>query len=180
MVKEIIKYPNAPEVRYTEDIRAFNEELFALIEDMKDTMNENNLEGLSAFQIGSIYSVVVVKDENGEFLELINPRIIRHDGTQENIESSAYYDGLEAKVKRFDMVSVVYQDREGKQHSMEVRGKLSALIQRKVDFNYGATLILKLSKEERERFENELEKKFGTKESSFKLDSLMPGIFKRK
>jgi len=181
MVRDIIKYPNSPEVRYTEDVRKFDEELFSLIEDIKDTMNENNLNALTAFQIGSKYSVVVVKKDNGEYLELINPRVIRHNGFITTTESTAYYDGLTAEVKRFKEISVVYQDRDSNQKSLEASDELAVTLQRKIDFNYGATFILKLAPKERERFEKELEKKFGKKEDgNFKMDSLIPGLFKKR
>lgn len=80
MIREIITYPTPPSVQYATDVRTFNEELFSLIEDMKDTIEANSLDGLAAFQIGSYYNVVVIKKEDGTFLELINPRLISNSG----------------------------------------------------------------------------------------------------
>ncbi len=73
MVKDIVKYPTTPSVEFGTDVRLFNEELFSIIEDLKDTIIENNLDGLVGYQIGYYFNVIVIKDENGEFLELINP-----------------------------------------------------------------------------------------------------------
>ncbi len=156
MVREIITYPTPPSLEYGIDVRKFDEELFALLEDLKDTVKANDLEGLAAFQIGNYHNVVVVRMEDGEFLELINPRIIRHEDKTEEEESTAYFPGLTAKVPRYNKISVVYQDREGKDRTLQAEGKLARVIQRKIDYTFGGNFLSKLSKEERERFEQKL------------------------
>ena len=157
MTREIIKHPTPLSVEYAVDVRNFDDELFALIEDLKDTINENNLDALSAYQIGSYYNVIVVKDDNNEFIELINPRIITHTGTCVTTESTAYYPNKTAQIQRFDTISVVYQDRNGDDKSLQANGEFSVRIQRKIDYTFGATFIQKMSKEEKKKFENALE-----------------------
>ena len=156
MVRQIITYPQQPSLEFGVNVRNFNDELFSLLEDLKDTIKENDLEGLAAYQIGSYYNVVVVKDDNGEFLELSNPRIIRHSDKSEEEESTAYFPGLTAKVPRYNEISLVYQDREGKDKTLLAKGKLARVIQRKIDYTFGGNFLTKLSKEERERFEQKL------------------------
>jgi len=156
MIKDIIQYPTPLSVKYATDVRVFDEELFALIDDLKDTIKENNLDGLAAFQIGNYYNVIVVKDENGELIEMINPRLIAHSGKVTEKETTAYYPNVSAEVQRFETISIVYQDRNGKDCSMKVSGDVARVIQRKIDYTFGATFILKMSKEERERFESKL------------------------
>jgi len=157
MTKEIITYPTPLSVEYATDVRLFNDELFALIDDLKDTINENNLDGLAAFQIGNYYNVIVVKDENGDFIEMINPRMISYKGKQTLQESTAYYPNQKAEITRYEDISVVYQDRNGKDCSLKASGVLAATIQRKIDYTFGATFIHKMSKEEKEKFEKRLE-----------------------
>ena len=156
MVKDIITYPQPLSLEFGVNVRKFDDELFALLEDLKDTIKANNLEGLAAFQIGNYLNVVVVKDENGEFLELINPRIIRHSDKTEEEESTAYFPGLSARVPRYNDISVVYQDRNGEDKTLIAKGKLARLIQRKIDYTFGGNFLSKLAKEERERFEQKL------------------------
>ena len=157
MIKEIVKYPTPLSVEYATDVRVFNEELFSLIEDLKDTINENNLEGLSAFQIGNYYNVIVVKDTNGDFIEMVNPRLISYSGRITTKESTAYYPGQTAEITRYENISVVYQDRDGKDASLKASGALAVTIQRKIDYTFGATFIHKMSKDEKEQFEQRLE-----------------------
>ena len=78
MVKDIITYPTPPSVNYSTDVRIVNEEIENLIQDIKDTIDANDLEGLAAFQIGSMYNIVVIKKGDGSFLELINPNTIAY------------------------------------------------------------------------------------------------------
>jgi len=75
LVKDIITYPTPPSVEYATDVRVFDDDLFTLIEDLKDTIKANQLDGLAAYQIGNYFNVVIIKQDD-DFLELINPRVI--------------------------------------------------------------------------------------------------------
>ncbi|ADN09588.1 peptide deformylase [Sulfurimonas autotrophica] len=174
MVRTIIQYPTPLSVEYATDVRIFDETLFALIEDLKDTINENNLDALSAYQIGSYYNVVIVKDDSGEFIEMINPRLISHSGTIITDEQTAYYPDKSAEIQRYDKISVVYQDRNGNDKSMQASGEFSIRIQRKIDYTFGATFVQKMSKEEKEKFEKNLENGINSENADY-----CPTIFHR-
>jgi len=174
MIKDIITYPTPPSVQYSTDVRLFNEEIFSLIDDMKDTIEANSLDGLAAFQIGSYYNIIVVKQRDGSLLELLNPRLINTDGKVTTVEKTAYFPGLSAKVTRYETISLIYQDREGVQHSMKADGDFSILLQRKIDYTFGSSFINKLDKEEKKLFEKKL--KFG---SDIAISESCPTTFKR-
>jgi peptide deformylase len=174
MVREIIKHPAPLSVEYGVDVRKFDEELFALIEDLKDTINENNLDALSAYQIGNYYNVIIVKDENGEFIELINPRTITHKDKCTTTESTAYYPNKTAQIQRFNNISIVYQDRYGNDKSIQASGSFAIRIQRKIDYTFGATFVQKMSKEEKEKFEANLENGINTTNADY-----CPTVFHR-
>ena len=181
MIKEIITYPTPPSVAYATDVRTFNEEIFSLIEDLKDTINANSLEALAAFQIGSYYNVIVVKKEDksslvegGTFLELINPRLISQSGRVTTTEKTAYFPGLSANVSRYEKITVVYQDTDAKQHSLTAHGALSILLQRKIDYTFGSSFLNKLDKDEKKLFKKKLE--FG---SDAAISEVCPTTFKR-
>ncbi len=159
MVRKITTYPQPLSLEFGVNVRKFDDELFALLEDLKDTIKANDLDGLAAFQIENYFNVVVVKDEDGNLLELINPRIIRHSNKTEEEENTAYFPGLSAKVPRYNEISVVYQDRSGEDKTLIAKGKLARVIQRKIDYTFGGTFLSKLSNEERSRFEQKLDGK---------------------
>jgi len=47
LIKDIITYPTPPSVEYATNVRFFNDGLFTLIEDLKDTIKANKLNGLA-------------------------------------------------------------------------------------------------------------------------------------
>jgi len=173
LVKKIIKYPETPSLEFGVNVRFFNEELFALLEDLKDTMDANGLEALAAFQIGSPYNVILIK-EGDKYLELINARVIKRDGTIESVETTAYFPGLSAKTKRYDKITVMYEDREGNQQFLDADGELSVTIQRKLDYSFGSNFRVRLDDKERKLFDEKLE--FGTDAIT---DNGCPTVFKR-
>jgi peptide deformylase len=156
MIKKIIQYPTPLSVEYATDVRVFDEELFALIDDLKDTITENNLEGLSAYQIGSHYNVIVVKNDEGELIEMINPRLIAHSGRCTTVESTAYYPNKTAEIERYENVSIVYQNRDGNDCSLKASGAFAIVLQRKIDYTFGATFIHKMSKQSKAEFNKQL------------------------
>ncbi|OHD97644.1 MAG: formylmethionine deformylase, partial [Sulfurimonas sp. RIFCSPLOWO2_02_FULL_36_28] len=128
-----------------------------------------------AFQIGNYYNVVVVKKEqDGDFLELINPRIISQNGKVTTVEKTAYFPKLSAKITRYETIGLVYQDRFGNQHSLKADGDFSILLQRKIDYTFGSSFLNKLSKEEKKLFTKKLE--FGT---DIAISESCPTVFKR-
>ncbi len=174
MVKKIVKYPTTPSLEFGANIRHFDENLFSLIKDLKDTIEENRLNALAGFQIGSSYSVIVIKNEDGSYLEIINPRIIKRAGSVESLETTAYFPGLSAKTQRYEKIKLMYEDREGKQQFLDAEGELSITIQRKIDYVFGSNFRVRLSESERKLFDSKLE--FGTDAIT---DNGCPTVFKR-
>ena len=178
MVRNIIQYPTPLSIEYATDVRVFDSKLFSLIEDLKDTMNENHLDGLASYQIGNYFNVVVIK-YNDAFIEIINPRLIGHSGSIESEESTAYYPNKSAKIKRFESVSIVYQDRNGEDKTLKASGDLAILLQRKIDYTFGATFIHKMSKVEKERFEKEINQNTRASSKNHTYSNYCPRTFKR-
>ncbi len=174
MIKKIIQYPTVESLEFGGTVRHFDETLLQTIQDLKDTIVENNLEALSAFQIGSHLAVFVIKQENDEFLEIINPIIITREGTVTPIETTAYFPGLSARTKRYEKIKLMYEDKEGKQQFLSAEGDLSILIQRKTDYLLGANFRIRMNEEEKRLFDAKLE--FGTDNID---QNDCPTVFKR-
>lgn len=174
MIKDIITYPTPPSTEYSTDVRKVTQEISSLIDDLKDTIEANSLEALTAFQIGSMYNVIVLKLDDGTFLELLNPRVLNTQGSVTTTETTAYFPGLNAEVTRHETISVIYEDRELQAHSLKAEGALSILLQRKIDYTFGSSFLNKLSSDEKEIFEKKLE--FG---SDVAISEVCPTTFKR-
>ena len=178
MVRTVIQYPAPLSVEYATDVRVFDAKLFSLIEDLEDTMNENGLDGLSAYQIGSCFNVIVIKD-NDSFIEIINPRLIGHSGSIESEETTAYYPNRSARIKRFESISIVYQDRNGEDQTLKASDDLAILLQRKIDYTFGATFIHKMSKVDKKRFEKGISQKSSASLGTEAKGDYCPRTFKR-
>ena len=153
MIKELITYPDE-RIRYiSADIRKFDDELFELLENMRDTMEHHALDALSAIQIAMPYSAIIFKD--GENLvEMINARLISTEGVEEIDEVNPYFPkGFSAKIKRYGKIKVVYENRHGELQHIDAEGELSQRLQRQMDFLFGGTLLDKLGKNERREVE---------------------------
>jgi len=151
MVQKLVVYPDARINSTSTDVRTFNETLWDILEDMKDTMAEHNMDAMSAIQIAYPYNIIIIK-EGEEYWELINPRGLTQSGKFDSKETTAYYPGLEITVSRDENMKLVYEDREGKAHHRDISDKkLASTLQRKIDYTFGGNLLDKLKKKEREK-----------------------------
>ena len=157
MIKQIITYPTPPSLQFSAPVRSFNDEVTGVIQDLKDTLVANSLEGLAAFQIGSAFNIVVIKKEDDSFLVLLNPNIVFMDGEVRTKETTGYFPGLSAQVNRYEKISVVYEDEDMKSQVLKADGEFGILLQRKVDYTFGSSFINKLDPQERELFQQKLE-----------------------
>jgi len=174
MIKEIIKYPTVMSLEFGGNVRHFDDSLLEIIQDLKDTITANELNALAAFQIGSPLAVMVIKQEDGEFLEIINPVIIKREGTVTPTETTAYFPGLSGKTKRYEKIKLMYEDREGNQQFLTADGDLAITIQRKSDYLLGANFRIRMTEEEKKLFDSKLE--FGTDDIDH---NDCPTVFKR-
>jgi len=93
-------------------VEKFDQRLFKLLDDMKETLIESNGVGLAAPQVGILRRVVLV-DTGEEILELINPSLLETDGEQEGAEGCLSVPGKYGLVKRPYFAKVRAQDRNG-------------------------------------------------------------------
>ncbi|HFS85470.1 MAG TPA: peptide deformylase [Epsilonproteobacteria bacterium] len=152
MVHTLVIYPDERVNIACTDVRLFNQTLWDILEDMKETMEENNLEALSAIQIAFPYNVVIIKEHDGSYSEYINPRIIGSYGKFESEETTLYYPGITQTIPRAERIKVVYEDREGNAQHIDIEDPTyAATFQRKVDYLFGGTFLDKISQDHKQR-----------------------------
>lgn len=91
----------------------FDQKLWDLLEDMTDTLKNSNGLGLAAPQVGILRRVALVMGEDGEYIELVNPKIVEEDGSQTGLEGCLSVPGYWGEVERPMDVTVEAQDRNG-------------------------------------------------------------------
>ena len=93
-------------------VENFDEKLWVLLDDMKDTMYQAEGVGLAAVQVGVLKRVVIVDVGDG-LVELINPEIIEIDGEQFGVEGCLSLPGKSGYTLRPMTVKVKAQNRNG-------------------------------------------------------------------
>lgn len=103
------------------EVKRFDDELAALLDDMKETLHREDGAGLAAPQIGVKLRAVVIDLEEGYF-EMINPRILSVKGEQRGEEGCLSVKGKYGIVTRPNKVKAEYRDRKGKKHTVTGTG----------------------------------------------------------
>ena len=91
----------------------FDEKLWTLLDDMKETLKKADGAGLAAVQVGILRRAVIVDVGDGKPLELINPEIVETSGEQEGQEGCLSLPGKWGVVRRPEFVRVRAQNRKG-------------------------------------------------------------------
>lgn len=93
--------------------------ILTLLDDMVETMRDAGGVGLAAPQVGILRRVVVIEVNEGEVLELINPKIVESSGEQTGMEGCLSVPGKQGIVKRPSFVRVEALDRNGELKTYE-------------------------------------------------------------
>ena len=121
-------------------VEVFDEKLWALLDDMKDTVKKEEGAGLAAPQVGILRRAVVVDVEEG-FFEFINPEIIAQSGEQNGWEGCLSVRGKQGVVSRPMKVTLRYYDRQGEKHILKAKGFFARAICHELDHLDGILYI---------------------------------------
>ncbi len=121
-------------------VTSFNKSLRELIDDLIHTMRHAPGVGLAAPQLGEALDVAVVEVE-GRAFELVNPRIVRSEGDDRDLEGCLSIPGYVAYVTRRERVWVVAQNRVGKKYKVAGSGLLGRALQHELDHLDGKLYI---------------------------------------
>lgn len=112
-LRNIVKLGDPILYKKSRVVDKFDEKLAILIDDMLETMYNDNGVGLAAVQVGILKRVVVIDIGEGP-IELVNPEITFEEGEQISQEGCLSLPGKWAETKRPQKVQVKAQDRNGK------------------------------------------------------------------
>lgn len=141
-------------------VTEFNSRLHQLLDDMKETLSQENGVGLAAPQVGVLRRAVIVLETNvpeGEeeyMIELVNPEIIEASGEQFGAEGCLSVPEEYGMVRRPMHVKVRAQDRNGDTFEVEGEGLTARCFCHEIDHLEG---IIFTSKCERMLTKEELE-----------------------
>ena len=130
-----------------------------LLEDMKETLHKADGCGLAAPQVGVLRRIALVEVEPGKLYELINPEIIAHEGTQNELEGCLSLPGQWGITERPEKVTVRAMDRNGEIYEVSGEGLMARALCHELDHLDGVlykdNALHMLTKEEiKEQFED--------------------------
>jgi peptide deformylase len=169
----IVEYPDKRLRQISREVKSFDAKLHDILDAMYPMMMNTNGIGLAAIQVAQPIRALIlnIPDEDGEqprenLLEIINPVITKKDGDTLYQEGCLSVPKFYEEVKRFETVSVNYQDRNGNTHSLKADALLSIALQHEIDHLEGILFIDKLSYARRKKFEKEYKRMLKERKSS--------------
>jgi peptide deformylase len=129
-------------------VENFDENLHALLDDMKETVKKEQGAGLAAPQVGVLKRLAVVDVDEG-YYELINPVIVAQKGEQTGWEGCLSVRGKSGVVSRPMKVKITYQDRTGEKKQLQAKGFFARAICHELDHLDGVLYIDKATHIER-------------------------------
>ena len=128
-------------------IKAIDSKIVELMQDMEETMLENEGVGLAAPQIGILRRCVVINPHDGsDTLFMINPEIIEQDGEQDCVEGCLSVPNKRGLVQRPYSLTCRYYDLEGNHIEMDAEGFLANIICHELDHLDGIVYTEKMER----------------------------------
>lgn len=144
-IRNIVKVGDDLLRKKSKPVRNFDENLWELLDDMKETMYKNNGMGLAAVQVGALKRVIII-EANSMFMELVNPEIISERGSDIEKEGCLSVGTNYEYVKRPMQVTVKAQDRLGYDFTITGEKYLARVLCHEIDHLDGILFIDKIEK----------------------------------
>ena len=140
---QIRQYPDAALKLQARPVDVFDEELVALVERMKQLMDDASGIGLAATQVGVLQRLFVFHhDDEGGTAAIVNPEIVeRSEETDVADEGCLSIQGVTVPVERSLAVTVVGKDEHGEDVRYELEDYFARCVQHEVDHLDGVLMI---------------------------------------
>lgn len=130
----------------SKEVEVIDDKIRSLIEDMLETMHEQNGVGLAAVQVGILKRIVVIDiyDEKTPIIKIVNPVIIKTKGEQEVEEGCLSFPNKFAKIIRPAEIVVEGLNEKGEKIKIVGKGLLAQALAHEIDHLNGEVFIDKI------------------------------------
>ena len=142
--RPVVKIPNEVLRTVAPEVAKVTKKTEQLIDSMIRIMKKANGIGLAAPQVGVSTRVIIIATEEMKPLALINPKIIKSEGSYTGEEGCLSIPGIYGDVTRPEFVTVQALDRQGKQREFELEGMAAKVLQHEVDHLDGILFVDKV------------------------------------
>jgi peptide deformylase len=159
-VLEVLTFPDERLRTVAKPVEKVTPEIQSIVDDMIETMYDEEGIGLAATQVNVHQRIVVidVSDSRDEPMVLINPEITAKSGDDGIEEGCLSVPGARALVPRAAEVSVKALDRDGNEFTFDADDLLAICVQHELDHLEGKLFVDYLSPLKRKRIKDKLEK----------------------
>jgi len=144
-IREICKWPEDVLKIRAPEVNNIDFGTVTLVEDMIETMYQENGVGLAAPQVAVSRRVIVVdaspKTGFGGLITVINPVIAEHEGSVIESEACLSVPEVSVDVPRFERILVKGVDIKGNPVEVEAEGFLARIIQHEIDHLDGRVIL---------------------------------------
>ncbi|RJG50663.1 peptide deformylase [Motilimonas pumila] len=157
---EVLHFPDERLRTVAKPVAQVTPEIKQIVEDMFETMYQEEGIGLAATQVNIHQRIVVidVSEDRNERLVLINPEIVETSGIEKMEEGCLSVPETRAEVQRADHIKVRALNIDGEEFEFETGDLLAVCIQHELDHLNGKLFIDYLSPLKRQRIKAKLEK----------------------
>lgn len=138
---KIVKYGDEILRKVCRPVEKITPRTLTLLDDMVETMRAANGCGLAAPQVGILRRIAVVEVEEGQVIELINPKIIAFAGEQREQEGCLSIPERWGTTVRPEHVTVRAVNRQGKTFDVSGSGLLARALCHELDHLDGKLFI---------------------------------------
>ena len=141
-------------------VKEVNEDIQRIVDDIFETMYEEECIGLAATQVNIHQRIIVidVSENREEQLVIINPVLLEKSGETGIEEGCLSIPEQRALVPRAEKVKIQALDRNGQSYELEADGLLAICIQHEMDHLIGKLFIDYLSPLKQQRIRQKVEK----------------------
>ncbi|HAS6673890.1 TPA: peptide deformylase [Vibrio parahaemolyticus] len=159
-VLQVLTFPDDRLRTVAKPVDAVTPEIQKIVDDMIETMYDEEGIGLAATQVDIHKRIVVIdiSETRDEPMVLINPEILEKRGEDGIEEGCLSVPGARALVPRAAEVTVKALDRDGKEFTFEAADLLAICVQHELDHLQGKLFVDYLSPLKRKRIQDKLAK----------------------
>ena len=159
-ILQVITFPDDRLRTVAKPVKKVTPEIQKIVDDMLETMYEEEGVGLAATQTNIHLRIVVmdISEDRSQPMVLINPTIMKKVGEEITEEGCLSVPGARAFVPRASEITVSALDRDGNSYQFEATGLLAICVQHELDHLEGKLFVDYLSPLKRQRIKQKLEK----------------------
>ena len=157
---EILEIPDPRLKTIAKPVKAFDDELGRLIDDMTETMYSAQGIGLAATQVNIHRRLLVLDVSEGQDQPrvYINPKILESEGSETCEEGCLSVPGIYAEVTRAEKIHISAQNRDGSSFEEKLDGMHAICLQHEIDHLNGRLFVDYLSPLKRRMVTKKLDK----------------------